>query len=526
MPRSSPSAFRCDLLAHGMNPGKETQVWALVTAWRQAAVTIGREHWQHFFEQGTLNARLYPRRRVLVLGGAHRHMVSTQVAGILASWLSNRANEFQLLVQRSTLPPEIKHQLHTINRRQAWHSREPVTMKDGTAIPESARKLARSLFRHVCQGHRRPNLARINLVIDPRMVTVLSANQMKTLGQRHVGQPGQPGLPGPPSPTVVSQFPLWLKLSTLIPGKPIWVPLKAHPHFLQRQGKRSGTIQINATDQGLKFGLLTDVGETLAQSRAAYQPRLEVVALDLGLRNLFATSEGDLLGRNWMDQVEKIDRKLTQLAAHRQKCGLKQVRSPRYRRYVAQLQGFIRSEVGRILNRLVDRLAPAAIVVEHLRFQSSQLSRRMNRLLSWFGKSAIEAKLASLQETFGIAIEAVHAAYSSQECSSCGYVAKSNRSTQSQFHCGWCGLQQHADVNASRVQRHRRSVPFFRTLWQHRSAILDWLVRQHVERHTRPKARPDDPRATNPYFKGKFLPVTSTGPSEGLALSGPLVFAG
>ncbi len=43
----------------------------------------------------------------------------------------------------------------------------------------------------------------------------------------------------------------------------------------------------------------------------------------------------------------------------------------------------------------------------------------------------------------------VPTAYTSQTCNRCGYIAKANRTTQSQFGCVDCGLQLNADHNAA-----------------------------------------------------------------------------
>ena len=43
------------------------------------------------------------------------------------------------------------------------------------------------------------------------------------------------------------------------------------------------------------------------------------------------------------------------------------------------------------------------------------------------------------------------AAYSSQECSQCGYVDGMNRPAQDTFHCQFCGHKDSADGNASKV---------------------------------------------------------------------------
>ncbi|RTG93998.1 transposase, partial [Thermus scotoductus] len=53
---------------------------------------------------------------------------------------------------------------------------------------------------------------------------------------------------------------------------------------------------------------------------------------------------------------------------------------------MGRLRGFLKNEVNRLLNRLVALHAPAVLVVERLDLRSPELSRRMNRLLSNFGR--------------------------------------------------------------------------------------------------------------------------------------------
>lgn len=175
--------------------------------------------------------------------------------------------------------------------------------------------------------------------------------------------------------------------------------------------------------------------------------------------------------------------------------------SERYQKTVQQIRGWLTSEVNRILNQLVERKKPARIVMESLNFQNFNLSRRLNRLLSNFGKGILTRKMAELEARFGIVTEYRQAAYTSQQCHQCGYTDKNNRKTQSQFHCLFCGLKQQADIQAVRTLRDRRSVMAPGVLGSGRSQLLVELVRGFDQRHTRPRGGPADPRFSNPYFK-------------------------
>ncbi|HEX7121165.1 MAG TPA: hypothetical protein VF178_02260, partial [Gemmatimonadaceae bacterium] len=128
---------------------------------------------------------------------------------------------------------------------------------------------------------------------------------------------------------------------------------------------------------------------TYQRQREAYQPATEQIALDFGLRTLFATDRGDLPGRDFMTYLAKPDRRITTRAAHLQRMGRRPSSSKRYRRDVQRLRGYIRTEVNRVLNQIIERDCPAHLVLERLNFQAPGLSRRMNRLLQNCGRSVV-----------------------------------------------------------------------------------------------------------------------------------------
>lgn len=72
-------------------------------------------------------------------------------------------------------------------------------------------------------------------------------------------------------------------------------------------------------------------------------------------------------------------------------------------------------------------------MVEKLDFRGGGLSRRMNRLLARTYRKVIKDKLARLEEKYGITTVEVNAAYTSQECSKCGFVSKGNRNHKAPF---------------------------------------------------------------------------------------------
>ncbi len=447
--------MRCDSLSSPMNPGKSGIVHAIIDRHRRAGPLVAREQWRLFFKTGVFDDRADSRvvkmsagpgrdRRTseisiikTTVGSAARaQMLRRQVVGQLRSWMSNRANEFCDIVEASSLDDRTRHMLHAINVRQAWHSPDAVTFGPAKEIiPNDVRRLAHRILKAVTARHRRPAWTGLPVQLDQREITLLPV--------RHAVQGGR-----------VTH---WLEIVAAGVGKAC-VPLIGTPPFLARKGSRAKTIQISRDRGGIiRFGVITDVTEACAASRSAYRPKVETLAIDFGLTRLFATDQGDLLGRGFMAKLIALDATIAGIARHVQRAGVKPRDSQRYRGHIDRMRGFMTTEINRVLNRLVETHAPSELALEKLDFSSPALSRRMNRLVSNCGRSVIKAKLVDLSERFGITSDEVDPAYTSQTCSSCGHAHRSNRSGDV-FRCRRCGLYLHADVNAARNIRQRRSL--------------------------------------------------------------------
>ncbi len=74
--------------------------------------------------------------------------------------------------------------------------------------------------------------------------------------------------------------------------------------------------------------------------------------------------------------------------------------------------------------------------------------RRFNKKLGNWSFKQFEAFLGYKAEALGKTVVFVNQVYTSQKCSKCGRVEKSNRKG-SWYSCG-CGFQLHSDLNASR----------------------------------------------------------------------------
>lgn len=176
----------------------------------------------------------------------------------------------------------------------------------------------------------------------------------------------------------------------------------------------------------------------------------EVVGVDLGLAHPAVTSTNSFLGeRRWREQEQRVfrlSRALQSKGTHSAKRHLKKLRGKQFRQ---------RRDHDHILSkRIVQSVAPGTtIVIENLREiterteQKGRASRRRHHAWSF---AQFQAFLAYKAEERGMRLVKIDPRHTSQTCSRCGFQHRSNRRSQSLFHCHACGFQCNADINAAR----------------------------------------------------------------------------
>lgn len=273
----------------------------------------------------------------------------------------------------------------------------------------------------------------------------------------------------------------WLKLSTLDKGKPVYIPLKNNPYYMEllKTGERVPFVQVS-----LNGGKLT-VSPILAHEKSPLRTGGGELGLDFGMVTMFTTSTGERHGITSLNRLKIWDEILLKKTKELQAQGKPFKSDPTYNSLQSKIRSFIKNEIGRILNKLANK-GYAVFIVEKLDFRGGGLSRRMNRLLARTYRKVIKDKLTRLEEKFGVTTIEVNAAYTSQECSKCRFVSKGNRKSQSAFHCACCGHKVNADVNAARniVKRRSFDVELRAYACEHkvritRCLILERLLHKH-----------------------------------------------
>jgi len=240
-----------------------------------------------------------------------------------------------------------------------------------------------------------------------------------------------------PKEAAIGDF--WLRVSSLEARKSIWLPLVGSPYVSQADQVSKG-ILARKTKKGLWRFEAVEKREWVVPEPKDLPPDAPRLGVDVGLNVLAATSDGDLYGADFKPKFDRAYRKVRDLRANRMRQGLRE-NSPRLDVLESKLSGMIKTETGRISNDLVRKHPNTVFVLEDLDLRGCRGQKR-------FAYRALATALASKAP-----VEVVNPAYTSQECPSCGYISRSNRSGV-KFHCRSCGRKAHADwVGASGILR-------------------------------------------------------------------------
>ena len=251
-------------------------------------------------------------------------------------------------------------------------------------------------------------------------------------------------------PSDTPTFDCWLKISTLEKGEPVRVPLTLYrraQEAVAQYPKLCTGVTLNKRD-GRWYA-------TLVVEKSGRKPKAtkQVKGIDIGMAAIGTTSTGEQYGQVSNELARRVEQ---QAATFKRKQKLNACLQKKGRSPVSlanhQAEAFARNAIGRALNELVDDLPPEAPVaverlnVKDMRFKSRQMNRRLRASQLGYLKDKLRFKL----DERGIRYRSVQAAYTSQQCSRCGFVSELNRKTQAEFVCQQCGFVCHADVNAAR----------------------------------------------------------------------------
>lgn len=171
-----------------------------------------------------------------------------------------------------------------------------------------------------------------------------------------------------------------------------------------------------------------------------------VLGIDRGINNIAVCSDNSFLNSKKLRMVKghyaHLRKELQSKGTCSAKRKLKRI-AERERRFVRNSNHVIANE---ILSKPFDVFALEDLT--NIRVQK-RLGRRFNQKLGNWSFNELEQILKYKAEGIGKQVLSIDGRYSSQKCSKCGYISRSNRKL-SHFKCGSCGFELHSDLNAAR----------------------------------------------------------------------------
>jgi len=186
-------------------------------------------------------------------------------------------------------------------------------------------------------------------------------------------------------------------------------------------------------------------------SKEVSDPELSgnVVGVDRGIKKIAVTSENQFFGGG---QVKRVSRRYEKIRSVLQSCGSKSAK--RHLQKISKKENRFRTDTNHaITKQIVESLDNGTVIaLEDLSGirQTVRLRKKQRKELHKWNFFQFEQFLAYKAEARGMKVEYVDARYTSQKCSACGYISRSNRQSQAFFKCKHCGFSLNADLNASR----------------------------------------------------------------------------
>ena len=181
-----------------------------------------------------------------------------------------------------------------------------------------------------------------------------------------------------------------------------------------------------------------------------FVPNEEAVGVDFGITRAAVASNNRFFGkRSWKNK---------ELRYFRLKRTLQSKGSDSAKRHLKKLAHKVsrfRLDCDHVISRqLIRSLTPGTlIVIENLieiRSNTKQRSKQQKRAMHLWSFNRLRDLLAYKAEECGCMVTDVDPRHTSQRCSRCGDIRRSNRRSQSRFKCQKCGFELNADLNGSR----------------------------------------------------------------------------
>ena len=277
---------------------------AVAAEWLRTTRPAFKWYWAEFWRTGSFNPRLRCSGPTSLFPATHlvtsqKDLMLRALVGQAQGWVSNLANRGRNL-SRSLVDPVLRHEVMWINACYLWkasNAAQNTALRPGKgpgSISQAATRLARRWFDNYVKRFKLPDPTGLPLQFNVQSAKFEPAQESS---HRH--------------------FRYWATLSTLERGKRIRVPVEPHAYFEAASGEVAKTLTLRQKNGASYLDLVRAVPISPWE-----RPGVPVLALDLGLRNFLASSEGDLRGENFIGDLKRYDRQLQSLQKGLQGAGI------------------------------------------------------------------------------------------------------------------------------------------------------------------------------------------------------------
>lgn len=239
-------------------------------------------------------------------------------------------------------------------------------------------------------------------------------------------------------PNKMKEFDLAIRLGSIWGNRlSLVLPTKKHAHFngLVADGFVVGSsAQLRRIDGNYYINLFLD------KETPELKDGGKAVGIDVGIKKLMSTSEGEFLGLDVEWKIQKLKRRERD--------------SHNYKQTIQEIKHY----TGEMANKL-DLSDVSVLVVEDLdlvnmKRKGGKSNKNFRKTLANWNIGLLQWRLSSRCELNRVQFAKVDPAYSSQECSSCGNIRKESRKGE-RYDCPRCGASLDADHNAAMNIRNR-----------------------------------------------------------------------
>ncbi|WP_297454863.1 transposase [Persephonella sp.] len=179
-----------------------------------------------------------------------------------------------------------------------------------------------------------------------------------------------------------------------------------------------------------------------------------VVGVDLGLSKLAVISTADGKINKFFDggHIRAVSERYFAIRKKLQSKGTPSAK--RHLKKLSQREKRFRTAINHKIAKEIVSLVPAGgtIVLEELKGirERIKVSKKERRWIHSWNFAQLQQFIEYKAQSKGIKVVYINPKYTSQRCSKCGHISKSNRKDQSHFKCSSCRYTINADLNASR----------------------------------------------------------------------------